>query len=158
MNYLFELVFRLVDSGDVGESNFVRILSQQLGAALAEGHRLAAADLHLAHEENPQRRQHQHREPLHQRDHPPRIALGRLGRDFDALLAELLDQVRIFRRVSLEMLTASGVELDLVALNSRECDLAFIDLIQEVGEHHFLLARLLPAENVEQQEEHQPEH
>ena len=56
LDYLLELVLGLVDTGDVGESDLMRILGQQLGAALAEGHRLAAADLHLAHEENPHRR------------------------------------------------------------------------------------------------------
>ena len=103
LNYFFELVLGLVDTGDVGERDLMRILRQQLRAALAERHRLAAADLHLAHEENPQRRQHHHREPLHQRDHPPRIALGRLGRNLDALLAQRLDQVGIVGRVGLEM-------------------------------------------------------
>jgi hypothetical protein len=56
------------------------------------------------------------------------------------------------------MLMSGSVELNQVALNSRQLYLAFIDLIQEVGEHYFLLAGLLPAENIEQQQEHKSQH
>src|SRR5208282_1072199 len=158
LNYLLELVLRLVDSRHVGERYFVRIFSEQLGAALAERHRLAAADLHLAHEKNPQRRQHYHREPLHQRDHPPRIALGRLGRDLHALLAQRLDQVRVLGRVGLEMLAAGGVALDQIALNRRLGDLVLLNLVKEVGENYFGFFGLLPAEDIEQQQEHKSQH
>src|SRR5258708_4058409 len=158
LNYFFELVLRLVDSGDVGEGNFVRILSQQLGAALTERHRLAAADLHLAHEENPQRRQHDHGEPLHQRDHPPWIALSRLGRDLDALLAQRFDQIGVVGRVDLEMVPADGVALYQVALNCRLRNLAFVDLVEEVGENYFGFFGLLPAEDIEEQQEHKSQH
>src|SRR5579862_3910919 len=158
LNYFFELVLGFVDSSDVGEGNFVRILRQQLRAALAERHRLAAADLHLAHEENPQRRQHDHREPLDQRDHPPRIALSRLGRDLDALLAERLDQVGIGGRVDLKMVPAHRFALDHIALDRRLLNLAFFDLVEEVRENYFWFFGLLPAEDIEQQQEHKSQH
>src|SRR5208282_2338981 len=158
LNYLFELVLGLVDSRHVAEGNFVGILSQQFGAALAERHRLAAADLHLAHEENPQRREHYYREPLHQRDHPPRIAFDRLGGDLDALFAQGLDQVGILGRVGLEMLAAGRVALDQISLNRRLGDLVLINLVKEVRENYFGFFGLLPAEDVEQHEEHQSQH
>ena len=90
LDNLFELVLGLVDPGDVGESDLMGIFGQQLGAALTEGHRLAATNLHLAHEENPDADQQQHREPLHEENHPPWIAIGGAGGDFDTLLAQNL--------------------------------------------------------------------
>src|SRR6185369_10616936 len=44
---LFDLVFGLVDTGDVREGDLVLRLAQQARAALAEAHRLAAACLQL---------------------------------------------------------------------------------------------------------------
>src|SRR5215472_16865778 len=51
LDYLFEFILGFIDSSDVSEGDFMRILCKQLGAALPEGHRLAAAYLHLPHEE-----------------------------------------------------------------------------------------------------------
>ena len=55
----------LVDASDVLEGDATVRLGQKLGAALAEPHRLAAAGLHLAKEENPHADQEQHRKPIH---------------------------------------------------------------------------------------------
>ncbi len=157
MDYLFELVLRLIDSGDIGEGDLVSILGQKLGAALPERHRLAAPDLHLAHEEYPERRQHQHREPLHERDHPPWIAFRRLRGDLDAFVAQRLYEVGIVRGVGFEVLAGGGLDLYLTALDRDLADLILINVVEEVRENDLLLAGLLPAENIEQQQEHQPE-
>src|SRR5215470_12177002 len=45
---LLELLLGLVDAGDVVEGDLVRVLGEELGTALPERHRLAAAHLHLA--------------------------------------------------------------------------------------------------------------
>src|SRR5690606_40065209 len=49
---LLDLVLRLVDAGDVRERHLVLRLAEQLRAALAEAHRLAAARLELRSEEH----------------------------------------------------------------------------------------------------------
>ncbi len=158
LDYLLELVLGLVDSGDVGERDFVGILGEKLGAALTERHRLAAADLHLPHEEDPHRHQQQHREPLHQRDHPPRISVLGLGRDLHAFVAQGLYQVLIAGRVGLEVFAAAGAAVDQAALDGDFADLVPVDLVQEVGEDDLRFARLLPAEDIEQQQEHQSQY
>ena len=48
-----QIVLGLVDAGDVFKGDAALALGQQLGARFAEAHRLAAARLHLAHEEHP---------------------------------------------------------------------------------------------------------
>ena len=60
---LLKLLLGLVDAGHVVEGDAAVLLGQQPGAGLAEAHGLAAARLHLAHEEDPDADQQQHREP-----------------------------------------------------------------------------------------------
>ncbi|MNM25767.1 hypothetical protein D3C81_362210 [compost metagenome] len=56
--------FCFIATGNVGKSGFDLVFRQHTGLALAEGHRaLAAAALHLPHEEDPNPNQQQHREP-----------------------------------------------------------------------------------------------
>ena len=63
-----------------------------------------------------ERRQHQHREPLHQRDHPPWIAFGRLGRDLHALFAERLEEVRGREGMPLAENTLAELRRDMARL------------------------------------------
>jgi hypothetical protein len=56
------------------------------------------------------------------------------------------------------MISGGVVELDQVALNSRLRNLAFVDLVEEVGENYFGFFGLLPAEDIEQEQEHQSQH
>ena len=61
---LRDLFLRLVAAGDVGEGDGVVGLVEHARLALAEAERAAlAAALHLAHEEDPDADQQQHREP-----------------------------------------------------------------------------------------------
>ena len=95
---LLKLLLRLVDAGHVLEGDAPGLLGEQPRPALAEAHRLAAAGLHLAHEENPDADQQQHREPGDQ--HAPdrrRAVVERLGADADAVLLQLGDEIRIVR-------------------------------------------------------------
>jgi hypothetical protein len=106
---LFELFLRLFDAGDVAERDLVLVLGQQLRAALAERHGLAAADLHLAHEEDP------HADESSMGAHctsatdvPGLVVLG-LRLDVDALLAELRHERRILGRERLEVLAGPAL-------------------------------------------------
>ncbi len=100
---LFQLVLRLVDAGDITEGDPGMRIGKQLGPALAEAHRLAAAGLHLPHEENPDRDQQQDRPPGDQQGKPEAAVLVRLGLDHNPLFAQLGDHVGIIRRVGLEL-------------------------------------------------------
>src|SRR3546814_3990908 len=50
---LFQLALGFLDAGNVFKGDAAVLLGQQPGLGLAEAHRLAAAGLHLAHEEDP---------------------------------------------------------------------------------------------------------
>src|SRR5581483_288637 len=155
LDYLLEFILGLVDTSHVRECHLVGVFGEQLGAALSERHRLAAAYLHLAHEEDPQCGENEHREPLHQRDHPPRISFGGLRSDVYVFVAKGLYDVRIVGSVGLEMLAAVGFALDQVALDRDRLDLALVDLIEEVREDYLRFTRVLSAEDIEQQQKHQ---
>jgi hypothetical protein len=88
---LLQFVLGLVDAGDVLERHLFLRARRQLRLALAEGQRLVAAALHLAHEEQP--------EPDHQQDGRPCVqqrrpgTVGRLaGGHDDVALDELVGQ------------------------------------------------------------------
>ena len=138
------------------EGDLVLVLGEQLGAALAEGHRLAAADLHLAHEEDPDADEQQHREPLDQEDHVPGLAVLGLGRDLDALVAQQLDQVRVLRREGLEALAVEVVPADVLPLDRDLLDVALLDRREELAEDDLRIACLLAIQQVEEQQHHQP--
>ena len=101
---------------------------------LAEAHGPAAARLHLAHEEHPDADQQQHREPGEQVvEERVDVALLRPRHDADALLGQLADQGRVFRRVGLEGAAVGELAADGAALDHDVADVAGADLVQEVG-------------------------
>src|SRR5438552_3725639 len=145
---LLELLLGLVDAGDVVEGDLVCVLGEQLGAALAEGHRLAAAHLHLAHEEDPDADQQQHGSPLDEGDEVP--GLGVLGPrvDRDVLLAQQLHEVRVVRRERLEALARLAViapvaTADVLPLDGDLGHPPLVDGLDEPAVAHLGLARLL---------------
>src|SRR5213594_230934 len=163
---LLELLLGLVDPRHVVEGDLVRVLGEQLGTALPEGHRLAAAHLHLAHEEHPDADQEEHGRPVHHRDQVPGLVVLRLDVDHDALVVQRLHQIRVLGRVGLEALAGPAalglvVAVDGLALHADVVDLIIVHRLQEAAEGYLRLARLLlghhgPEEQPEEQEE-QPE-
>src|SRR4029077_14339325 len=97
------------------ESDLLRLAAGEPGLRLAEGKRLVPAALHLAHEENPDADQDQHRQPGQDGDDVSRLLrLGRLDRD--AGFSEILDQVAVVRSVGREPLRlAIGAQLLVLA-------------------------------------------
>ena len=153
---LFELFLGLVDAGDVVEGDLVLVLGEELGAALPERHRLAAADLHLAHEEHPEADQQDHREPVDEEDVPEGLGVLAAGVDADALGAEVADElgVRQARRSG----TASPLVLlavEVLTLDRHLGDLALVDSGEEVAEDHLLVAGRLLREDVHEQQDHE---
>ena len=134
------------------------VLGEQLGAALAERHRLAAADLHLPHEEDPHGDQRQHRRPLDEEEHVPGLAILRLGGDLHALVTQQLDEVGILGGEGLEALAALIMTADVRTLDGYFRDLTLLDGGEELAEDDFGVACLLAVQQVEQQQHHQPEH
>src|SRR5207247_5175404 len=163
---LLERLLGLVDARHVVEGDLVRVLGEQLGAALPEGHRLAAAHLHLTHEEDPHADQEEHGRPVHHRDQVPGLVVLRLDVDLDLLVVQRLHQVRVLGRIGLEALAGPAalglvVAVDGLALHADVVDLVIVHRLQEAAEWHLRLARLLlghhgPEEQPEEQEE-QPE-
>ena len=72
---LAELFLGLVDARHVLERDLVLLLRDEPGPRLAEGQRLGAPALHLAHEEDPDADEEQHRHPL-QHDGVPGVAVS----------------------------------------------------------------------------------
>jgi hypothetical protein len=72
------------------ERDLVLRLAEQLRAALAEAHRLAAARLELAHEQVEHAEEEDHRQDRHRRARPEGRAVFLLEGDGDAVLAEEL--------------------------------------------------------------------
>ena len=92
---LFQFFLGLFDAGDIFKSDLPLRFGQQLGAALAERHGLAAPHLHLAHEEDPDPDQQNQREPGDEYREPGEFFLFRLGVDRNLLLQQFLGQVGI---------------------------------------------------------------
>src|SRR5213080_2543391 len=159
---LLELLLGLVDAGDVVERHLVGVLREQLGAALAEGHGLAAAHLHLTHEEDPDTDQEQHRRPLHQGDEVPGLGVLRAGIDRDVLLTQHLDQVRVLGSERLEPLARLAVlapvpAADVLALDGDLGDPPLVHRLDEAAVAHLGLARLLLGDDGPQEKPHQQE-
>ena len=132
-----KLLLRLVDAGDVIECHPADLLGQQARPRFAEAHGLAAAGLHLAHEEYPYADQKQHREPGQQHTEQRRhIAVVGHGADPDAAIGQAIDHIGIWRGIGAERAAISEMTADLIALDRHIRDLAPFDLVQEVAERH----------------------
>ena len=136
---LAELVLGLLDPGDVLERHLLLLGGEELGPALAEGHGLVPAGLHLAHEEDPEEDEQEDGEPAHE-DGEDRAPGGVLDDDVDLVVAEDLDQVVVARgEDGLEGLAVRELAAELVVLDGDLFDLALLDLGHELGEGDLLL-------------------
>ena len=98
-----EILLGLVDTGHVLEGDAAVRFGEQLGLRLAEAHRPSGARLHLAHEEDPDAEDKDHRQPGQQhRDDGPRTVILGTGGDRHALLLKARDQGGVARRVGLK--------------------------------------------------------
>ena len=138
---LAELGFGLLDAGDVLEGQLLLLAGEELGPALAEGHGLVAAGLHLAHHEDPEEDHQEYREPADE-DREEGTAGAVLDDDVDLVLAEDLDQVGVSRgQDGLEGLAVREPAADLVLLDRDLFDLALLDLGHELRESDVLLGQ-----------------
>ena len=151
-------MFGLLDPRDITKSDCLLIFGQHLGAALAKRHGLAPAHLHLAHEEHPDADQEQHREPLDQDCHIPRIAILGPGAHPHALLAQGVHQLRIVRRKGGKAAVVAKAAVDRLSLYGDLGDFPALESGKEIAERDLGLWGLLAAEYVEQQENHESQH
>ncbi len=152
---LLKLLLRLIDAGNIGEGDAAGLFGQKPRPRFAEAHGLAAAGLHLPHEENPDADQEQHREPGD--EHAPdgrRAILGRLGADAHVVLLQTLDQLSIVRRKGRDVAPVTEDTGDRLTLQGHLAHLSSIDLLDEVGVGERLLgaARRRSLEQIEQGE------
>ena len=132
---LLKLLLGLVDPGNVLEGDPAEAFGQQPGAGLAEAHRLAAAGLHLPHEEYPDADQQQHREPGNQDLEQRRgSVVDRQGVDRHATRPQPFDELGIVGGVGLEGALVPVEPGYLVPLDGDFLDLAVLDLRKELGE------------------------
>src|SRR3989475_262584 len=156
---LAQLFLGLVHPGDILKGDFVLLLRNQPGPRLPEAQRLGAAPLHLAHEEDPDADEEQHRHPL-QEDRVPGVGVGRLHRDADTAVLQGLDEVGIFDDVrALRLRRILERVRDEVAADDDGLDPTLIERLEELGEVRLFLAALLrPLEDGEQEDDDEADH
>ena len=142
-----------VDSGDVFERHSAGSFGQQPGPGLAEAHGLAAAGLHLAHEEYPHPDQQQHREPGNEdREQGRRIVVVGKGADAYPILGQDRHQIGVVRGIGGKVASVTVMTGDAGSLKGDIADVTGFDGGQEVGkrQRQFLAALRRPLEEVEQ--------
>jgi hypothetical protein len=110
---LAQLFLGLVHAGHVLERDLVLLLRDEASARLAERERLGAAALHLAHEEDPDADEEQHRDPLEE-DRIPGIAVLGLDLDPHVLFLQRLHEVGILGGEGLEGRAVTEAAVDRV--------------------------------------------
>ena len=113
-NDLLKLFLGLIHTSHILEGYFPLGLGQKFCPALAEGHCLAAARLHLAHEENPDGNQENQGKPGQKHREPGNLVFRRFCRHGYLLIQQLLGQRRIFGLIGLEFLAAGILADNLV--------------------------------------------
>src|SRR5258705_364422 len=152
---LLELLLRLVDSGHVGEGDLVVVLRKELRLALAEAHRLAAARLELAHEEDEEDAEDAERHPGDEELRPERLGIFLLELQRHALLAHPLEELAVERRDGAELLPVLQLTLEDVPLHGGRGDVPTLDCrVELAGVDLLRLGRaLLGEDRVEREEE-----
>src|SRR5438094_133883 len=154
-----QLFLCFIDTGHVLKRHLVLFLGDQPCSRLPEAQRLRAAPLHLAHEEDPDADEEEHRHPLEE-DRVPRVRVGRLHRDADAPVLQRLDQVGVLHDVGPQRLRRVLERVrDVVAADHDRVHATLVHGLQELGEVGLLLATLLRAlEDGEQQNDDETDH
>src|SRR5947209_1259191 len=153
---LAQLFLGFVDAGDVLERHLVLLLRDQPRARLAEGERLGAAALHLAHEEDPHADEQEHGDPL-QEDRVPRVGVRWLHGDAHTPVAEHLDEVGVIDDVGpLRLRAVLQAVRDVIAADDDGFDAILLHRAEEFGEVRLLLPALLgPLEHGEKEDDDQ---
>ena len=140
---LLKLFLGLIDAGDILEGDLLLLHGEQAGAALAEGHGLVAAGLHLAHDEEPDSQNQDQRADLIE-DGPEHVARSVLDGGLHLGGVELGVHVRIVHgnggvEASLLLAIVFVVAVDVHPGHSDVIDLILLNLFEEGGEGHVLL-------------------
>src|SRR6266511_5562702 len=136
--------------GHILEGDLPPFLRHQLRPALPEGEGLAAAALHLPHEENPHPQQEQHRKPGDEQIHIPRGFFGRFRLNADAMLAEGRNQFWIFGGISPEAAAAAVYPANVIPLDRYLLHLSLCHLIEKFAETDLAGWSLRPAKNIKE--------
>src|SRR5262245_8573671 len=154
---LAELLLGLVHTGHVLERDLVLLLRDQTRPRLAKRERLGACALQLAHEEDPDGDEEQHRDPL-QENGVPGIVVRRLDLDPNAFVPERFHEIRILGGKGLERRAVTQATVHRVAPERDLLDLVGVDFLQKIGEDDLAARRLLGLEEVEQEDDDQADH
>ena len=134
---LLQIFLGFIDTRDVIERHAAMRFVEKLGFRFTETHRLASTALHLARQENPCRKQHDHRQPIHEQSKEPGHGfILRLRGEIHALLRELLHECRIIRRIGLERAAIRQGSVNLRTRNLNRGDPARINILQELAVGH----------------------
>ncbi len=148
-NDFLEFVLRLVDPRHILEGDLLRLVRHEAGAALAEGHGLPAAGLHLAHEENPHADEENDGEPGDENRHVPAVPLGGFHGDAGPLLLEKGDEAGILWGVCLEGTAVVQFPIYVLAFDRHLGHLPLLGVFHEVAVKDFLIPSLGLVEHLE---------
>ena len=152
-----QFVLGFIHTGHVLKGHTGRVLVEQARAGTAKAHGLAAATLHLAHEEDPDTDEQQHGEPRHQQGHVPGLFFRRLGLDFHLLVQQAGHQL-----IGLDGGTVRSAPDEGVALDLHRADLPAVHTADEIRVGHLLGRALRLLEHIEKHDHRKdygsPEH
>ncbi len=144
-----QIIFGFVHTGDIAKGDALLSLRKQFCPALAKGHRLAAARLHLAHEKYPHADEQQHGKPVKQQQHVPRRVILGLSRDFHVLAAQCLYQLRIIGGKRSKLSTVLVFTLNIISLDHHLANVAALHGGVKFAENNLRFAPVLFAKNGE---------
>src|SRR5206468_4150134 len=141
------LFLRFIAARDVGERDGIVGLVEHARLALAEAERTSpAAALHLAHEEDPDADQQQHREPRDEDLREEALLFFGLRLDLDTVLDEVADHPDVAGAVGDVAFLVGRDPLDRAAFDARRFDLAALRRIHEFGIRDRILRALAGVE------------
>jgi hypothetical protein len=151
-----EILLGLVDACNIVKGDTAGMLRQEFCLRLAKAHRLAGSALHLAHEEDPDAKDDEHRQPGYEEGAEDR-ALRRWPRlDRHALFLEAGHERRVFRSIGFETAALVCVTAaDLLARDRHRAHSAAFDIGQKLRIWHAFDAGSLHRALEEIEERHQ---
>ena len=156
IDQLFDIFLGFITASDVGKGSFDLIFTHQTGTALTERHgALTATALHLAHEEDPNADQQQHREPGDEDGAQQTRLFRHLADHLDVVLDQTVEQIVIIERHDgAELVTVAFHTIDYLAINANFPDLLLRQFGDERGVIHLSPRAIAGAEALEQRHQH----
>ena len=152
---LGQFLLGFVHARHVLERDLAGVLRDEPRLGAAKAHGLAAASLHLAHEEYPDADEQDHGEPGHEQRHPPGRVFFRLRQHLDLVLHQGGHEIRVVGGIGCKLLAVQSGADDFVSLNTHFDDFAMVHIVKKLSVARLGLGGLRLAEHVEKHDHDQ---